>query len=438
MLRLSEADHVLLLTMHHIVSDGWSIGVLFRELQTLYQAYSTGQRSPLAELPIQYVDFAHWQRQWFQGEGLEKQLSYWRQQLDHAPPVLELPTDRSRPAVQTFRGTNQPLVLPQPLSEALKGLSRREGVTLFMTLLAAFQTLLHRYTGQADVIVGSPIANRTRAEVEQLIGFFVNTLVLRTNLSGNPTFRELLGRVREVALGAYAHQDLPFEKLVEELQPDRNLSHNPLFQVMFVLQNAPRPELELSDLTLSFLRAESGIARFDLTLFMWEDANGLVGRLEYNTDLFDADTITRLLRQFQTLLEGIVAEPEQRLSALPLLSEAGRHQLLLEWNDTQADYSRDSGIHQLFEAQVERDPDAVAVMFEKEQLTYRELNCRANQVAHHLRELGRGAGGAGRDMPGALRGDGRGLAGHPKSGRNLPASGSSLSPGAFSLHVGRC
>jgi amino acid adenylation domain-containing protein/thioester reductase-like protein len=391
LLQLGEAEHVLLVTMHHIVSDGWSIGVMIRELATLYEAFSTGKASPLPPLPIQYADFAHWQRQWLQGEVLAAQLSYWQQQLAGAQTVLELPTDRPRPTVQTFRGASLFLALPEPLSQKLKSLSQRSGVTLFMTLLAAFQTLLYRYTGQEDICIGSPIANRNRSETEDLIGFFVNTLILRTDMSENPSFQELLGRVREMTLGAYAHQDLPFEQLVEALQPERNLSHHPLFQVMFVLQNAPMSALELPDLTLSPLERESSTAKFDLTLSMEDTEQGLVGSLEYNTDLFDTATISRMREHFQTLLEGIVANPEQRLSDLSLLTQQERQQLLVEWNNTQVAYPKDVCIHQLFEAQVERTPDAVAVVFEDQQLTYRELNRRANQVAHHLRSLGIGS-----------------------------------------------
>ncbi len=388
LLRLGEVEHVLLLTMHHIVSDGWSMGVLIWEIGTLYEAFATGKPSPLPELPIQYADFAHWQRQWLQDEVLEAQLSYWKQQLSGASSVLELPTDRPRPAVQTFQGARQRLVLPQPLTEALKDLSQEEGVTLFMTLLTAFKTLLYRYTGQEDILVGSPIANRDQFETEGLIGFFVNNLVLHTNLSGNPSFREFLGHVRKVCLDAYAHQDLPFEKLVEALQLERDLSHNPLFQVMFVLQNAPMPTLELSGLTVSLLEVESGTAQFDLTLSLEEQPEGLRGWFVYNTDLFNADTIARMAGHFQTLLEAIVANPQQPVSELPLLTAAERHQLLVELNDTQAEYRQDKCIHQLFETQVERTPEAVAVVFEDKQLNYRELNARANQLAHHLQKLG--------------------------------------------------
>jgi amino acid adenylation domain-containing protein len=390
LLRLAEESYVLLLNMHHIVCDGWSMGIFIRELSALYEAFSKGALSPLPELPIQYADFAHWQRQWLQGEVLAAHLAYWRQQLAGAPPVLELPTDRPRSAVQTFRGATQFLALPKPLSQKLKVLSQRWGVTLFMTLLAAFQTLLYRYTGHSNICVGTPIANRNRSEIEGLIGFFVNTLVLHTDLSGNPSFPELLGRVRQVALGAYAHQDLPFEQLVEVLQPDRSLSHQPLFQVMFVVHDALMTTLELSGVTLSSLEMDSETAKFDLTLSIADGEQGLMGSLEYNTDLFETATITRMLGHFQTLLEGIVANPEQRLSDLPLLTQAERHTLLVEWNDTEVDYPKDICIHQLFEAQVERTPDAIAVVFEDKQLTYRELNRRANQLAHHLRSLGIG------------------------------------------------
>ncbi|MBA3712218.1 MAG: amino acid adenylation domain-containing protein [Pyrinomonadaceae bacterium] len=390
LLRLDEREHVLLLTMHHIVSDDWSMGVFFRELATLYDAFSAGRPSPLEELPIQYADYAVWQQEWLRGEVLEQQLSYWKQHLAGAPAVLELPTDHPRPPVQTFRGTWQSAMLSGNLSEAVKRLSQHEGVTLFMTLLAAFQTLLLRYTNQEDIVVGSPIAGRTRAETEELIGFFINTLVLRTDLSGNPTFRELLRRVREVALGSYAHQDVPFDKLVEELQPERSLSHTPLSQVSFALQNAPRQALELAGLTLSRMDIDIGTAKFDLFLSVVEEAEGLRAIVEYNTDLFDASTITRMLEHFGVLLEGIIADPDQRLSELPLLTAAERHQLLFEWNDTAAEYPREKTLHELFEAQVERIPDAVALVYEDEQLTYRELNRRANQLAHYLQARGVG------------------------------------------------
>jgi amino acid adenylation domain-containing protein len=390
LLRLGAEDHVFLFTTHHIICDGWSLGVLIQEFATLYKVFTEGRPSPLPDLPIQYADFAHWQRQWMQDEVLEKLLSYWKTQLSGGTPVLELPTDRPRPAFQTFRGATQPINLPKELSESLKELSRCEGVTLFMTLLAAFQTLLHRYSGQNDILVGSPIAGRTHATIEDLIGFFVNTLVLRTDFSGDPTFQEVLREVRRVTLEAYAHQDLPFEQLVDALQPDRALSHSPLFQVMFVLQNATRQTLELPGLTFSRLQTEGRTAKFDLTLYLTETEQGLSGILEHNTDLFDAATIIRMARHLQTLLAHLVADPQQRISNLPLMAEAERRQLIVEWNDTESDYPLDQCIHQLFEAQVARTPEAIAAVFEDEQLTYYELSQRANQLARHLQRLGVG------------------------------------------------
>ncbi|GAX39730.1 amino acid adenylation domain-containing protein [Tolypothrix sp. NIES-4075] len=390
LLKLGEKEHVLLLVMHHIVSDGWSIGVLVRELAAVYQAECNSTPIALPELPIQYADFAHWQQQWLQGEVLESQLTYWKEQLAGAAALLELPTDRPRPAIQTYRGATLEFAISVEHSEALFALSQRLGVTLFMTLLAAFQTLLYRYSGQTDICVGTPIANRNRSEIEGLIGLFVNTLVLRSNLSNNPSFADLVSQVREVALGAYAHQDLPFEQLVEQLQPERSLSHTPLFQVMFVLQNAPMPELELPDLTLVPLPLQSSTAKFDLTLSLENTERGFNGSIEYNTDLFDAATIERMVGHYQTLLEAIVVNPQQKLSDLPLLTATEQHQILREWNNTQADYPKYLCLHSLFEQQVEKTPDAVAVVFDSEQLTYRELNAKANQLAHHLVSLGVG------------------------------------------------
>ncbi|MEH2092716.1 MAG: amino acid adenylation domain-containing protein, partial [Nostoc sp.] len=388
---LSETEQWLVVCMHHIVSDGWSIGVFVQELQAIYNAYSQSEPSPLLPLPIQYADFALWQRQWLVGEVLNSQLSYWQEQLANAPTFLPLPTDRPRPVVQTFNGANMEFSLSVELTQKLVKLSHKQGCTLFMTLLAAYNTLLYRYTGQTDILVGTPIANRDRTEIEGLIGFFVNTLVMRTDLAQNPSFSELLPRLREMALSAYAHQDLPFEMLVEALQPERDLSYTPLFQVMFVLNNAPKPEIELSGLTVSSLPIESAIAKFDLTLSMENTSTGLVGGWEYNTDLFDSSTIERMTGHFVTLLEAIVANPQERISQLPILTAFEQQQLLIEWNDTQVDYPQDKCIHQLFEEQVERTPDAVAVVFENQQLTYHELNCRANQLAHYLRSLGVGA-----------------------------------------------
>ncbi|HEY5705995.1 MAG TPA: amino acid adenylation domain-containing protein [Terrimicrobiaceae bacterium] len=387
LLRLGEDDHVLLLTMHHIVSDGWSMGIFSRELSVLYRALVTGESSALPELPIQYADFAVWQREWLKGEVLERQLSYWKKQLAGAPVRLELPTDRPRPAVQSFHGARQTMALPQALTNGLKALSRQEGVTLFMTLLAAFQTLLHRHSGENDIVVGSPIAGREHTQIEGLIGFFVNTLALRTDFSGDPSFRELLARVRTVALDAYSHQDLPFEKLVEALHPHRNSSHSPLFQVFFALQNDPLTKLTLAGLTVDRRRVDRETATFDLSLVMTERTGCLNASIEYNTDLFDGTTITRMIGHFQALLEGIASNPNGRLSELPLLTQAEKQQLLVEWNDTKRDYVSDNSIHELFEARVDQSPDAVAVIFEDKEVTYRELNARANQLAHYLRNL---------------------------------------------------
>jgi amino acid adenylation domain-containing protein len=391
LLKLGERDHVLLLTMHHIVSDAWSQGVFIQEMAVLYDMFSKEKPSPLPDLPLQYADFTEWQRAWLQGEVMEAHLDYWRGRLRDNPPPLRLPTDYPRPSVQTARGAKLSRSLPKPLANALQKVSQREGATLFMTLLAAFQALLHRYTGQDDISVGTPVANRNRAEIEGLIGCFINTLVMRTDLSGDPSFRELLRRAREVALGAYAHQDLPFEKLVEELKPERDMSRQSLFQVMLILQNVPRKvEIGGHGLTLSVLKIDKGTSNFDLTLTMVEEAKGLNAMAEYNTDLFEAATIERLLQHFQTLLEGIVSDPDRRISDLPLLNEAERRLLLSAWNDTRREYPRDKCVHELFEAQVERSPDAIALVVEEEQLTYRELNRRANQLAAYLGKLGVG------------------------------------------------
>ncbi len=387
LLELGSQSHVLFLNMHHIISDEWSIGVFIRELSTLYEAFSQGQSSPLPPLPIQYTDFAHWQRQWLTGEVLDKQINYWKKQLAGAPALLELPTDFPRPAVQRFRGQSESFQLDVELSGSLKRLSQQTETTSFMVFLSAFAVLLSRYSGQLDLVIGYPMANRTRREIESLIGFFVNTLVLRFNLEGNPRFDELLGRVKSVALEAQAHQDLPFEQLVEELKPERNLSYMPLFQVALALQNAQRGSLELSGLTLTPIVPENTIAKFDLTLFIDDSGDEFSGEVEYNTDLFSNATIRRMISHFQTLLEGIVANPSQSVQKLPLLTKAEQQQLLA-WNDTATDYPHDKCIHQQFEAQVLKTPEATAVVFESQQLTYRELNRKANQLAHYLQTVG--------------------------------------------------
>ncbi|MHC5767665.1 MAG: amino acid adenylation domain-containing protein [Nostoc sp.] len=390
-LQLSEKNYHLIITLHHIIADGWSIGILIKEIAVLYETLSTGKLPALPELPIQYRDFVNWQRKWLDFERIQSLLTYWKQKLQGELPVLNLPTDRPRRSFasdrQTFKGAQGKLVLSQTLTKKLKNLSRHSGVTLFMTLLTAFKTLLYRYTGQTDIVVGSPLASRNRAEVESLIGFFVNVLVLRTDLSGDLSFQELLAQVKSTALEAYIHQDLPFEKLVEEIQPNRDLSYNPLFQVMFVLQNVPISNPRLSDVSVTCQEGYNGTSKFDLTLFMEDDEQGLVATCEYNTDLFNADTIARMLLHFQTLLESIVSNPEQRISDLQLLTPSEVQQLLVDWNNTETNYPQDKCIHQLFEAQVEKTPSNIAVIFENQKLTYQELNDQANQLAHYLQKL---------------------------------------------------
>ena len=390
--RLRDEEHWLMLTMHHIITDGWSMGILFQELAELYHAFSNGKDSPLPELALQYADYSDWQAKWLQGEVLQQQLQYWREQLAGPPPVLQMPTDRPRPAMETYSGRTDVFLLPPALKQALTELSHREGATLFMTLLAGFNTVLSRWTGQEDIAVGSPIANRTRTEVKGIIGFFVNTLVMRSDLSGSPTFRELLARTKRMALDAYANQDVPLERVVEAVQPDRNLSHAPLFQVVFVLQNAPMDYAELPGLTMNYAETDSGTAQFDMSLSIKDTRQGLYCKINYNTDLFDEATIARLMGHFRTVLEGAVADPDQPVHALPMLTEAEREQVTREWNDTHQEFPTDVLLHELFEAQVERMPDRVAVVFEGAMLTYRELNRRANQLARHLQSIGVGRG----------------------------------------------
>jgi amino acid adenylation domain-containing protein/thioester reductase-like protein len=390
LLVLSAEEHILLLVMHHIISDGWSISVLIREFIVLYEAFQAGRSSPLPELPLQYTDYAFWQRKWLQGEVLNEQLSYWRRQLQGAPAVLRLPTDRSRPAVQSHRGAMHHFTVSDAITEQLKILGRREGATLFMVLLAAFKVLLWRYSGQQSLCIGTPIANRRRVELERLIGFFVNTLVLRTDLSGSFSFSEFLRQVREVCLGAQTHQDLPFERLVEEIAPVRDMSCSPLFQVMFVLQNAPEAVLEIQGLQITPLEVDIHSAKFDLTLSITERENGLEAWFEYSTDLFDAPTIARMAGHYGTLLEDILSSPDTLLGDLRLLTEVERHYLLVEWNANEAEYPQDQCLHELFEAQVEKTPEAIAVVHKNQALTYAELNIRANQLGHHLRILGVG------------------------------------------------
>ncbi|MEO1622188.1 MAG: condensation domain-containing protein, partial [Cyanobacteria bacterium J06632_3] len=405
LVKVEQQAHVLQIVMHHIASDGWSMSVFVKELSALYQLYATHSTNNLAHdstaaiasnsvrsLPIQYADFAQWQQQWLSGDRLATQLHYWQQQLAGAPQLLELPADRPRPLQPSYQGTRYHFTLSKTLTAKLKAISQENSATLFMTLISAFNVLLSRYSGQTDIVVGSPIANRNRPEIEDLIGFFANTLAIRTDLSENPTFLELLKRVRKTALDAYAHQDLPFEKLVETLQHERNLSYSPIFQVMFVLQNTPEIEQTMGNLLLQTESATETTAKFDSSLYMSEQNGQLEGRWEYSSDLYDQATIARMVTHFEVLLEAIAQNPTQAIATLPLLPASERNQLLLEWNQTQqnfptAPYSTTQCIHQLFEAQVEKTPDAIALTFKDQHLTYQQLNECANQLAHYLLSL---------------------------------------------------
>ncbi len=390
LLRLADDEHILVIAKHHSVTDAWSLAIFAQELSALYAAFAEGKSSPLPWPTLQYGDFATWQRQWLKGSVFEAQLAYWKERLAGSAPLLELPADRTRPSVQSFRGAIRQVALPQELRQSLHDLCRREGVTLFMTALAAFQVLLSRYSGQHDIVVGSSIANRNRAEVEGIVGFFVNNLVLRTDLSGDPTFRELLTRVREVALGAYAHQDMPFEKLVEHLRPQRDTSYAPIYQVEFTLQNALAPHLQLPGLTVERIHFDPGTAKLDLTLSLEEGPDGIHGTLEYSTDLFEAKTIDRMWGHYQRLLEGAVADPDLPISRIPMLMPAEREEILVEWNRTEAEYPDQVCLHHLFEEQVRRSPGNVAAVFGDQQISYVELDQAANRLAHHLRALGVG------------------------------------------------
>jgi len=400
LVRLREDEHWLLVAIHHIIGDGWSAQVLIQDLASAYQAHLSGEPSApltegagaplpeLAELALRYIDYADWQRERLQGVILEDHLTYWQQRLAGLS-VLALPIDHPRPPRQTFRGETQWIDIDSQLTEALRTIAQREGASFFMLLLAAFQVLLSRYTGQEDIVVGTPVANRTRPELERLVGFFVNSLVLRNDLSGDPTFREALRRVRAGALEAYAHQDLPFEQLVDHLRPARDLSRNPLFQVLIALAPASTSYIEFSDFNFNEVDIDTGTAKFDLSLLFKETPKGLHGAFEYNTDLFEAATIARMAAHFETLLRAIAADSEQCLSQLSLLTEA-EQQELKAWNATRAEYPREHCLHELFEAQVAQTPNAIAVVFEEQWVTYAELNQRSNQLAHHLRGLGVG------------------------------------------------
>jgi amino acid adenylation domain-containing protein len=390
LLRLNDREHLCLVNMHHIASDGWSLGVLVREMGALYTAFAEGLASPLPPLPVQYADFTLWQREWLQGEVLERQIDFWRNALAGAPTRLDLPTDRPRPAVASLAGAAVPLALSADLASALTALTQRQGATLFMTLLAAFDALLYRVTGQEDLLVGSPVANRGVTQVEGLIGFFVNTLVLRARPTADQPFTDLLSEVRSAALAAYAHQDLPFERLVDELSVGRSLDRNPLFQALLAVQNAPVEALDLPGLTLSPVEAETATAKFDLSLALGTSAQGLAGAIEYATDLFDAATIQRFAGWFARLLAGAVADPEQPLRELPLLTSGEVQQILTAWNDTATSYPREATIHALFAEQAALRPTAIALVGDAAALSYRDLDVAANRLAHHLRALGVG------------------------------------------------
>ncbi|OLT58218.1 non-ribosomal peptide synthetase [Moorena bouillonii] len=389
--KLGKAEHILQIILHHIASDGWSLTVLPKELSVIYTAIVQDQPSPIPELPIQYADFAVWQRNYLQGETLESQLSYWRQKLQDLPQI-QLPTDHPRPPVQTFNGAGIPINIPAELTSKVKQLSQKQGTTLFMTLLAAFKVLMSRYSGQESIAVGSPIANRNRREIEGLIGFFVNSLVMYTDLGGDPSFTEVLNRVKQTALEAYGNQDIPFEKLVEELQPERSLSQSPLFQVMFAVQQEEvlKPSFSLPNLEVGWYEGGGAemTVRFDLELHLWPVGEEIKGFCAYNRDLFSAETISRMVSHYENLLSAAVETTEQPVSKLPLMKEAERDQILVEWNNTKTDYPNNKCIRQLFEEQVEKTPDAAAVVFEQQKLTYSELNSKANQLAHYLQKLG--------------------------------------------------
>lgn len=389
LVQLNETEHRLFLTIHHIIFDGVAIyQILLPELHAVYMAFLAGQPSPLPALSLQYTDYTYWQHEQAEGEAFNAHLAYWKEQLADAPALLELPTDRPRPPVSTYRGSMRPFALSKDLTEALKTLSRQKGVTLYTTLAAAFKTLLYRYTGQDDLLIGTASAGRNRPELQALMGYFLNTLVLRTDLSGNPPFRELLRRVRAVIAAAVAHEEVPFEYLVKELQPERDLSSHPLFQILLTLE--PPLASVSSGWTLTQMDVTVGSSKFDLSLELDDRPEGLIGRFEYNSDLFNATTIERMVGHWQTLLTSIVANPALRLTELPILTAAERNQLLGTWNNTRAAYPDDRCLHQLIEEQVARTPEAIAIVSQNRQLTYSELNARANRLAHHLRQLGVG------------------------------------------------
>ena len=386
--QLNQNSYILLLNMHHIISDGWSIGILLQELSTLYGAYLAGNKSPLPDLQIQYADYAIWQKEKFTSEIREKQLNYWKQQLADIPPLLELPTDKPRPPIQSFRGGIWEFSINSNLSQKIRTLTQQSDATLFMTMLAAFVILLYRCSGQDDILIGSPMAGRNRQEIQSLIGYFVNTVVLRTKLTGNPNFREILNQVRQVATDAHNYQDIPYNQVVEALNPQRNLSYNPVFQILFDLQHSLTDKLQLPGLTLQPFLGEHSISKFDLSLIIEDRGTELIGAWEYSSDLFTQETISRITENFQTLLNGIVNNPETPINQLPIISAFEQQQILEKWNNTQQDYPESFCIHELFTQQVIKTPDAIAVKFGNQQLTYTQLNQKANQLANYLQNCG--------------------------------------------------
>ncbi|MCZ6671955.1 MAG: condensation domain-containing protein, partial [Verrucomicrobia bacterium] len=383
LVRMEPQHHLLNITIHHIVFDGWSIDVFNRELSILYSTYRKNAVSPLEVLTMQYPEYAVRQREWLQGEALEKEMSYWRRQLANLP-VIDLPTDHPRPKMPSFKGSNLNMPLTSDLTEQLEVLGRKNKATNYMVLLSAFMVLLHRYTSQNEIVVGSPIAGRTRVELEQMIGFFVNTLILRTDLSGDPPFDELLARVVDVSLNAFTNQQVPFEKLVEELQPERELNRNPLIQIMFAFQNAKDDGLKLDSLDVEELPREEGTSKFDLTLLARKQDGMLEIKANYATDLFNKSTIERMLGHYGKLLEGIADDPGKTISKLPILTESEERRMLVGWNNTEKAYPKDLCAHHLFENQAKRTPDKVALVFDGQTMTYAELDEKANQIANHL------------------------------------------------------
>ncbi|GGH50431.1 hypothetical protein GCM10008014_15540 [Paenibacillus silvae] len=387
-IRLQPDEHILLLNLHHIISDGWSQDILLREISTLYRAHLQNEIVELPKLPIQYADYAAWQKEWIKNEEITKQINYWKQQLQDQPLLLQLPTDRQRPSVQTYAGDIFRFEIPERVAGLLKELSVREGTTLYMTLLAAFKVLLFRYSDQEDVSVGSPVTNRNHQDLENLIGLFVNTLVLRTQIKREMSYLELLKQVRKVALEAYANQDVPFEKIVEELRVERDLSHSPLFQVMFIIQNISNKKMEIIGLNIEEIEIDTNSSKYDLTLFIAEENNRLTAVFEFNTDMFEKNTVARMADSFNALLEGIIDQPELSIGRLPVLPFKEQQKLLVDWNLTSKDYTLDKGMHLFFEEQVEQTPEAIAAVFDKDSLSYKILNSRANQLARHLQSIG--------------------------------------------------